>query len=47
MGHYEVKLPIYEKFIEKNNDIRTNDILENELMYLYWKFQFNVINACT
>ena len=35
VGHYEIKPPIYEKFIEKNKCIRTNDMLENGLMYLY------------
>ena len=35
MGHYEIKPPIYEKFIEKNKCIHTNDMLENGLMYLY------------
>ena len=45
MGHYENRPPIYEKVIEKNKCICTNDMLENGLMYLYWAFQFEMINA--
>ena len=30
VGRCEIKPPIYEKFIEKNNCIRTNGMLENE-----------------
>ena len=32
MGHYEIKSPIYEKFLEKNECIHTNNKLENGLM---------------
>ena len=37
MGHYEIKPPIYifEKFIKNKRSICTNNILENEFMYLY------------
>ena len=38
MGDYEIKPPIYDKFIEKNECIRTNGRLENRLMYLYYAF---------
>ena len=34
VDHYEIKLPIHEKFIEKNNCIRANGRLENGLTYL-------------
>ena len=47
VGHYEFKPPIYQKVIKKNKCIRTNGMLENGLMYLYWAFHFNVINAST
>ena len=32
VGQYEIKLPMYEKVIEKNKWIRTNNMLENELV---------------
>ena len=36
MGHYEImKLPVYERFVEKNKYIHFNNMLENGLMYLY------------
>ena len=35
MGHCESKPHVYKKIIEKDNAIRTNDRLENGLMYLY------------
>ena len=47
MGHYEIKHPIYKKFIEKNKCMQINGRLENGLVYLYWAFQFDVINAST
>ena len=34
VGHNEIKSPIYEKFIEKNRCIHTNNMLKNGLMYL-------------
>ena len=34
-GLYEIKPPIYEKFIENNKCIHTKGMLENGLMYLY------------
>ena len=40
-GQYELKLPIYEKFMELNKCVRTKGILENILMYLYYAFQFH------
>lgn len=44
--HYEIKPPIYKKFIEKENKcIRTNCKLKNGVIWLWWDFQFNVINA--
>ena len=45
MGHYEIKLPIHEKIIEKNKYVHINGQLENVLMYLYSVFECNVINA--
>ena len=39
--------PIYEKFIEKNECMHTNGMLENGLIYLYSASQFNVINVST
>ena len=47
MGHYEIKPPMYEKFMEKNKCIHTNGMLESRLMYLYQDVQFNVINVST
>ena len=47
MGHYEIKPPAYEKFIEKTKCIPTNDKLENGLIYSYKAFPFNVINVST
>ena len=38
VGHYEIKPPIYENFIEGNIYIYTNGVLENGLMYLYQTF---------
>ena len=38
MGYYEIKLPVYENFMEKNKCVRTNDMLENRLMYSYEAF---------
>ena len=35
VGHYEIKPPIYKKFIEKNKHTRAYGRLENGLMYLY------------
>ena len=35
MGHYEIKPPIYEKFIKENKCICANGMLENEHMSLY------------
>ena len=37
MGHYEIKLPTHEKFIDKkkNKGICTDGMLENKYMYLY------------
>ena len=35
VGRYEIKPPIYEKFVKKNNCIRTTNKLENEFMYLH------------
>jgi hypothetical protein len=35
VGHYEIEPDVYKNFIEKNKCIRTNIMLENELMYLY------------
>ena len=35
VGHYEIKLPIYIKFIEKNNYTHTNGMLENRLVHIY------------
>jgi hypothetical protein len=45
MGHYDMKLPTYNKFIERTKCIRTNGMLENRLMNLYKALQINVINA--
>ena len=33
VGHNEIESPIYEEFIEKNKCLRTNGMLENELVY--------------
>ena len=38
MNHYEIKPPIYKKFIMKNKCICTNDMLENGHTYLYEVF---------
>ena len=35
MGHCEIKQPVYEKFIGKNDCIHTNGMLENGLVHLY------------
>jgi hypothetical protein len=35
MGHYDIKLPTYDKFIERTKCIRTNGMLENRLVYTY------------
>ena len=35
LGHYEIKPPMYEKFIWKNKCICIDGRLENELTYLY------------
>ena len=35
MDHYEIKLPRYDKFIEKTKCIRIDGMLENRLMHLY------------
>ena len=34
-GHYEIKPPIYKKFLKKNKCIHSNNMLENGLIYLY------------
>ena len=47
MGHYEIKTPIYENFIEKNICVHTNSMLEVGLMYLYQAFRFNETNVST
>ena len=47
VGHYEINPPIYEKLIEKNKCICTNDKLENGLIYLYYAFGCYVMNAST
>ena len=41
VGHYEIKPPIYDRFVEKKKCVRTNGILENGLMHFYnfLKFQ--------
>ena len=38
VGHYEIKPPIYEKFMKNKKCICTNGMLENGLMYLYKAF---------
>ena len=45
MGSYEIKRPIYKKFIKLNKCILTNAMLENGLMYLYQVIQLDVING--
>ena len=35
MDHYELGLPIYENFMERKKCVHNDDMLENELMYLY------------
>ena len=45
MGNYEMKPHVYVKIKVKIKCVRTNDMLENGLMYLYWASQFNVIYA--
>ena len=35
VGHYEIKPPIYKKFIEEKQFIRTNGMLKDVVMYLY------------
>lgn len=35
MGHYEIKPHVYESFNEENKCVRSNDMLQNRLMYLY------------
>ena len=35
VSHFEMKSPIYEKFIKKNTCTCTNNMLENGLMYVY------------
>lgn len=48
VGDYEIKPHAYITFIKKNKCICTDNMLENELMYLYYNdFQFNVINVST
>ena len=42
VGDYQIKHPIYKKFIEKEIYTCTNGMLENGLMYLYQAVQFNV-----
>jgi hypothetical protein len=33
-GSLRIKPPMYKRFVEKNNRIHTNEMLENGLMYL-------------
>ena len=47
VGDYEFKFPMYKKFMEKNECIRTNGRLENTFVYSCQAFQSNVINAST
>ena len=48
MDRNEINTPIYEKFIlKKIRIIRTNNMLEIELVYLYSTLKFNAINAFT
>ena len=35
MSHYEIKSPMYKKFIEKKKCIHIIGMLENGLMYFY------------
>jgi hypothetical protein len=47
IGHYEIKTLVYNKFIERIRCMHTNNLLENEPMYLHYAFQFDEINAFT
>ena len=47
VGHYEINFPIYEKCIKESKYKITNNVIENIFIYLYWDFQFNMINAST
>ena len=47
MDNYEIKVPIYKKFMEKNKCICTNGMLENGLMYSYQVLQCIVKHAST
>ena len=47
VGHYQIEPLIDKKFIEKNKFIRTNNMLENELMNLYLAYQVSVTNVFT
>ena len=47
VGHYEFIIHVYKKYIVKNKRICINDRPKNGVMYLYYAFQYNVINGST
>ena len=48
VGHYEIIILIYEKFIKKKESVYNNGMLENGLMYLcsyiYYIYKIRILN---
>jgi hypothetical protein len=39
VGDYEINPPIYKTTMKKSNNLHTDDMLDDNFMYLYYGFQ--------